>query len=105
MISQMAVRIKFVPRDFWLGVFVGKPEFRAKINTDTLTLNASGHVGVLPVTNSLYWTERKVYICIIPMLPIILIWRSNRRGEGNVDLDGAERAADVSLELQGGETV
>lgn len=45
----MRVRIKFVPEDFWIGVYV-------KRETST------------------FHRHFKVFVCLLPMLPIIFSW-------------------------------
>lgn len=49
MAVQLQVRVKFEPRDVWVGVYVAKPE------------------AAIP------WT-RRVYMCLIPMLPLVVSW-------------------------------
>jgi len=81
--GQLRVKLAFEPRDFWLGVYIGQPERLARVRKNPR------HVE--------FWTERKIYICLIPTLPIILVIRSNRRGH----LHPTGRTADVPVEHVG----
>lgn len=47
------IKIKFVPADFWIGVYVKRTFYTTCDNT---------------------WSQFKVYICLLPMLPIIVYW-------------------------------
>lgn len=44
------VKLKFVPRDLWIGVFIDAPMYGTYVNTYA------------------------VYICIVPMFPIKICW-------------------------------
>jgi hypothetical protein len=80
---KLSLKFAFEPRDLWLGVYIGHSERIAKVRKNPR------HVE--------FWNERKVYLCLIPMLPIILVIRSDRRGH----LHPTGRTADVHVEHEG----
>lgn len=49
---RVSIRVAFEPRDLWLGVYVDKPWWE---------------MGYL-------W--RRLYVCIVPTLPIVIVWWS-----------------------------
>jgi hypothetical protein len=54
----VSARIHFVPRDLWVGVYIGPAEF-----------------GIGPEGQ---YRERSIYVCIVPMFPIVIIRRETR---------------------------
>lgn len=48
----MTLRIRFVPRDLWVGVYVGEVEYG---------IGSRGQ-----------FRRRSIYVCIVPCLPIVI---------------------------------
>lgn len=51
---NLRVRLKFEPRDFWIGAFFAKAE------------------------PTMPWT-RRIYVCLVPFLPIVISWQPRVR--------------------------
>lgn len=58
----MNVRLKFVPRDLWIGVF-----WRRLWTWKPIAFGKQGA----------FWTY-EVYICLLPCLPIVISWERPR---------------------------
>lgn len=63
------IRIRFVPRDLWLGVYVGKVEAGMRVE------NYFDAKNEIEVPCAFPFTEQTTYICIIPALPICITRR------------------------------
>lgn len=50
--GRVSIRVKFVPRDLWVGLYVGPAEY-----------------GIGPRGQ---FRSRSVYLCILPMLPVVI---------------------------------
>lgn len=66
------IRIKFEPRDLWLGVYWNVEKFTQAIVTASGTWQKTVTIGGGTVVNH---RTLKVYVCLIPCVPIIFTFK------------------------------
>jgi hypothetical protein len=58
--SEIRVRVAFLWRDLWFGIYIGQPQFGVG-------------KGPLPgIASARQFRERSLYICLVPMFPIVI---------------------------------
>ena len=76
----MKIRIKFVPRDLWLGIYKAPPGvYMSTIHVKGEQVKYQGRM----VRNSdknvpAVESRHELYICVVPMFPIVLSWSKMR---------------------------
>lgn len=73
----MKINILFEPRDLWVGVYWDDKEFHSAPADKMTTISVSPYV--------MYPRRLYVYICIIPMLPLRLIFPLRKWRPGPFD--------------------
>lgn len=67
----MKIRVQFQPRDLWVGVFLARA---GMFMSRAVVKNKQGHARTVPAIER----RRKLYICAVPMFPIVIEWISLR---------------------------
>lgn len=75
---NLRVYVKFVPQDFWIGIFYD---------------NSGGDYGL----------RRRLYVCLLPMVPIVFQWAIRSPFEREIErLGGAPSSDIIPLDMQNG---
>jgi hypothetical protein len=61
--TEMKVKVKFYPRDAWMGFYLEKPS-HARIFTEPTESSRVFH---------------KLVICVLPCLPVVIEWKTTTR--------------------------